>query len=203
MDIHISDDRQRFIRIEIESGRYDSADEVLDTALRLLEERDRSSPGTPSEPNDAAADESRPRPIWEVAAELRETIPQDQREALPTDGADRHDHYIYVRARASGVVMRRVFADTYYWIALLNDKDQGHSTALAAGPSLGPLEIVTTQDVLSEVLAYFGGFGPAVRRMAATFVRCILADPALVVHPQSERSFVAGLCLYEARPDKG
>jgi predicted nucleic acid-binding protein len=31
--------------------------------------------------------------------------------------------------------MRRVFADTYYWIALLNDKDQGHAAAQAASQS--------------------------------------------------------------------
>ena len=30
--------------------------------------------------------------------------------------------------------MRRVFADTYFWIALLNDRDQGHAAAKAIKP---------------------------------------------------------------------
>ena len=48
--------------------------------------------------------------------------------------------------------MRHVFADTYYWIALLNDKDQGHAAAQAVSQSLGQATVITTQEVLSEVL---------------------------------------------------
>jgi predicted DNA-binding antitoxin AbrB/MazE fold protein len=40
----------------------------------------------------AADDES---PIWEVAAALARDIPADALSALPTDGAARHDHYLY------------------------------------------------------------------------------------------------------------
>jgi hypothetical protein len=46
--------------------------------------------------------------------------------------------------------MRQVFADTYYWITLLNDKDQGHPAAQAAGQSLGQATMVTTQEVLYQ-----------------------------------------------------
>jgi len=35
------------------------------------------------------------RPIWEVAAALARDIPEDALSALPTDGAARHDHYLY------------------------------------------------------------------------------------------------------------
>jgi predicted nucleic acid-binding protein len=98
--------------------------------------------------------------------------------------------------------MRRVFADTYYWIALLNDKDQGHAAARAISQTLQQDVIVTTQEVLSEVLTHFSGFGPFMRLSAAAFVRNILSDPTIEVRPQSDQSFFGGLALFEARPDK-
>jgi uncharacterized protein len=98
--------------------------------------------------------------------------------------------------------MSQVFADTYYWIALLNDKDQGHAAAQAVSQSLGQAKILTTQEVLSEVLTHFSGYGRFMRQSAAAFIRNILADPAITVREQSELSFLSGLSLYEARPDK-
>jgi predicted nucleic acid-binding protein len=56
--------------------------------------------------------------------------------------------------------MRRVFADTYYWIALLNDRDQGHAAAESINPTLQQAEVVTTQEVLSEVLTFFARKAP-------------------------------------------
>ncbi len=35
-----------------------------------------------------------------------------------------------------------------------------------------------------------------------TLVRDLHADPAVTVHPQSRQTFLSGLSLYEARPDK-
>jgi len=96
--------------------------------------------------------------------------------------------------------MRRVFADTYYWIALLNDRDQGHAAARAISQTLPQPGIVTTQEVLSEVLTYFCAYGRQVRQTIAAFIRQILTDPAITVHPQSSQSFLSGLALYEARP---
>jgi hypothetical protein len=72
--------------------------------------------------------------------------------------------------------MRQVFADTYYWIALLNDNDQGHAAAQAASLSLCQATIVTTQEVLSKVLTHFSGFGRFMRQSVAVFGRNILAD---------------------------
>jgi predicted DNA-binding antitoxin AbrB/MazE fold protein len=34
-------------------------------------------------------------PIWEYAAQLMRDIPEDELNALPTDGAASHDHYLY------------------------------------------------------------------------------------------------------------
>jgi uncharacterized protein len=98
--------------------------------------------------------------------------------------------------------MKRVFADTYYWIALLNDKDQGHAAAQAASQSLQQATIITTQEVLSEVLTHFSGFGRFMQQSSVIFIKNILTDPTIEVRPQSDQTFQSGLALYEARPDK-
>jgi len=63
--------------------------------------------------------------------------------------------------------------------------------------------IVTTDEVLSEYLTYFAGAGEHIRREAGLVAQYILADPSVRVIPQSRESFIAGLELYMARPDKG
>jgi predicted nucleic acid-binding protein len=98
--------------------------------------------------------------------------------------------------------MKRVFADTYYWIALLNDKDQGHAAAELLGQSLRNDMLITTQEVLSEVLTHFSGYGRFMRQSVTAFVRNISSDPTIEVRAQSDQSFLGGLALYEARPDK-
>jgi hypothetical protein len=62
---------------------------------------------------------------------------------------------------------------------------------------------VTTEEVLSEFLAHFSGYGTVLRQAAVRFVESITNDKAVGVRPQSHESFVAGLDLYKARPDKG
>lgn len=94
--------------------------------------------------------------------------------------------------------MNRAFADTVYWVARFNPRDQWHDSYRAASrPSL-----VTTDEVLDEVLAHFSAFGPAMRSRAAAIVRQVLAHPDVEVVPQSRQSFLDALALYEARPDK-
>jgi predicted nucleic acid-binding protein len=95
--------------------------------------------------------------------------------------------------------MRRVFADTYYWIALLNDQDQGHVAAQA----LHGVTISTTQEVLNEVLNFFSERGRYLRTAAATFTDGILSNAAVSVRAQSDQTFLEGFALYKARPDQG
>ena len=49
------------------------------------------------------------------------------------------------------------FADTFYWIALIFPRDAFHSAVSAFSRSLGPIRLVTTDEVLSEVLSHFAG----------------------------------------------
>ena len=99
--------------------------------------------------------------------------------------------------------MRRVFADAVYWVALAHAKDQWHARAVAVSRTLGGVTIVTTEEVLSEFLAHFSGYGRTLREAAVRYAEGILGNPDIVVRPQSHQSFVEGLALYKARPDKG
>lgn len=43
----------------------------------------------------AAAERNRHRPIWEVVAEIRAEVPEEEWDNEPTDGSYNHDHYLY------------------------------------------------------------------------------------------------------------
>ena len=99
--------------------------------------------------------------------------------------------------------MKEVFADTSYWLAVANPADQWAAAAAAATAAVGPVRILTTEEVLAEFLNSYGRSSLTVRRQAARIVRTILADPGVTVVAQSHESFLAGLSLYEHRLDQG
>lgn len=96
--------------------------------------------------------------------------------------------------------MRRIFADTLYWLALFVQGDEWAETARAV--DIEDAALVTTEEVLSEFLTAVSGRGDHIRRLACQSVREILHDPGVDVVVQSHESFLAGLALYERRPDK-
>ena len=96
--------------------------------------------------------------------------------------------------------MRLIFADTLYWIAIFLPDDSWASAARTV-PLLGA-RLVTTEEVLTEFLTAVSAYGDRTRVLACHLVREILNDPAVEVLPQSHESFLAGLALYEHRPDK-
>lgn len=98
--------------------------------------------------------------------------------------------------------MRVVFADTSFWIAVANPRDRWHRRARALRQSLRPAQIVTTEEVLGEILTYFSGHGAMMREHAARVVRTLETDREIQVLPQTHESFRSGQELYEARPDK-
>jgi len=96
-----------------------------------------------------------------------------------------------------------VFADSMSWIALASPRDQWHTAAAKVSRTLQRVRIVTTEEMLTEFLAYFSERGPAIRRGSVHHVEGILTDPDVLVREQSHRTFLAGLALFKARPDKG
>lgn len=96
--------------------------------------------------------------------------------------------------------MRRVFADKACRLAIVVPGNALAEAARAADCSNALL--VTTEEVLSEFLTAVSAHGDHTRRLACQLVREILADPGIEVSTQPHESFLAGLALYERRPDK-
>jgi uncharacterized protein len=99
--------------------------------------------------------------------------------------------------------MTALFADTFYWIALADFSDSAHRRALALTAERTDTPIVTTDEVLAEYLTFFATAPEQMRHKAVINARRILDDPGVRVVPQSRESFLSGMALYEARPDKG
>lgn len=95
--------------------------------------------------------------------------------------------------------MRRVvFADTAFYIALLNASDSFHGRAERVAKDCS--SITTTQFVLLE-LANFMCCGPT-RPRVVPFLHRVVFSPHTRVVPVSARLFAEGLRLYSKRPDK-
>ena len=98
--------------------------------------------------------------------------------------------------------MTALFADTFYWVALADFADGAYERALSITAERAASRIVTTDEVLTEYLTFFSTAPESLRREAAESVAGILANPVIRVIPQTRESFLAGLQLYRARPDK-
>jgi predicted nucleic acid-binding protein len=99
--------------------------------------------------------------------------------------------------------VKRLFADTVYWIALTNSFDQYHAKAVEVSSALGNCRLFTTETVLTEFLNALADKGPLVRAAAVEMVEAIMNNSQVTVIPQSRRAFSRSLAFYKSRPDKG
>jgi predicted nucleic acid-binding protein len=99
--------------------------------------------------------------------------------------------------------MNVIFADTFFWIAITNTRDQAHEKAKFVARSKQFDAICTTEEVLTEYLNFFAGWGPNLRQKAALNVQNILENSTISVIAQTSGSFRSGLALYRTRFDKG
>jgi predicted nucleic acid-binding protein len=98
--------------------------------------------------------------------------------------------------------MTRIFADACYWIALLNRNDELHAAAVAARKRLLKADVVTTDEVLGEVLNFFSRRGPQMRAFAAQTVEGLRNAPRVSVIEQSRATFDGALAFYKGRSDR-
>src|SRR5260370_3788342 len=95
----------------------------------------------------------------------------------------------------------RVFADTFYWLALARPREWWPAAARRWAAANASTSLVTTDEVLTEFLNALAGTGPAGRAYAAATVHDIRSDSQAVVMPQTRADFDAALALYETRSD--
>lgn len=95
--------------------------------------------------------------------------------------------------------MRKAFADTFYFLALLDSREERHPQAAAA--SRDPqLQLVTTEWVLAE----FGDAycHPEDRGDFVALYRTIARHPRVKIIPSDTRLFQQGVDFFEQRRDK-
>jgi len=95
--------------------------------------------------------------------------------------------------------VRRLFADSHYFFALLNPGDSAHKAALANGNQKGVL-IVTTDWILLEVAD--GLCRAEDRHLFEELLENLILDPETMIAEATHEGFEAGVMLYRARQDK-
>ena len=95
--------------------------------------------------------------------------------------------------------MKRVFADTFFFMALLNSADPAHAMARSCYGKPG-LRYLTTAWVLTEVAD--GMCAAATRDRFVELREALLDDPIIELIPAGEELWERGIKLYAARPDK-
>ena len=100
--------------------------------------------------------------------------------------------------------MNTVFADTCYWIALLNPNDKLHQKALVQEKVCiqKDSQIVTSDMVLVEFLNGMSKSGKYMRQATVGMINELVNDRRVEVVPQTRLQFQNALNLYESRLDK-
>ena len=96
--------------------------------------------------------------------------------------------------------MIATFADTYYYLALLNPRDRAHGEVVAIGERLAG-GLVTTRAVLNEVGDALAR--PADRPKFLALLAALEASPEVTIVPVDDDLFRRAVELYGARADKG
>jgi Arc/MetJ-type ribon-helix-helix transcriptional regulator len=107
MKLSLSPETERLIAEKVDSGRYQSADEVVRQGLELLNERDNGRPNAPADVTSpppsseeeigepATEKEKRPATLYELFEPIWASVPEEEWEKLPRDLAQNYEHYLY------------------------------------------------------------------------------------------------------------
>ena len=97
MTIRLPEELENYIHARVRSGRFISDDEAIAEAVRRLRQSDQDQERqTANATVDVAESPAMTfKPIWEVADEIRKSIPAEEWAKLPVDGAAQLDHYLY------------------------------------------------------------------------------------------------------------
>jgi predicted nucleic acid-binding protein len=98
--------------------------------------------------------------------------------------------------------MTNIFADTGYWIALVDPQDNLHQKATSLTTTLTSATIVTTEMVFAEVLNTFSKRGSFLRKAAVTLIKGAIKNPNVEIVSQSSELFHIALEFYNQRPDQ-
>jgi uncharacterized protein len=96
--------------------------------------------------------------------------------------------------------MKQIFADTSYWIGLVNPRDQIHEKVIKITQQLFSVRLLTTEMVLGELLNSFSD--SPMRRAVAGMVLKLRNDRNVRIVPQTSEQFESALRRYRQAADK-
>jgi len=96
--------------------------------------------------------------------------------------------------------MKQIFADTSYWIGLVNPRDQIHQKVMRITQELSSVRLLTTEMVLVELLNSFSD--SPFRRAVAGMVLKLRNDRNVRIVPQTSEQFERALRRYKHAADK-
>lgn len=99
--------------------------------------------------------------------------------------------------------MKIIFADSFYWIALLSPKDTWHSRVIKWSQSYPDVSLVITDGIIDEIFAHFSKQGDILRGKVIELYQNILDEPNIQLIAYNQELRQAGIELYKKRPDKG
>src|SRR4051794_40360724 len=94
------------------------------------------------------------------------------------------------------------FADTWFWIALINKKDQHHEKAMELLPKIVHARLITSEMVLAELLNMYAGKGKFWRAKVVEYVEKLKENSATLIVEQTHEQFVKALNKYGHYLDK-
>jgi predicted nucleic acid-binding protein len=94
--------------------------------------------------------------------------------------------------------MNKVFTDTYYFLALLNSRDQGHAAAVTASARITSL--LTTEWILLELANALAS--TTQRKMFDITRKGLQSNQNVHIEPISPMLHEQGITLFHNRPDK-
>lgn len=95
--------------------------------------------------------------------------------------------------------MKALFADTFFYLALVSTDDSAHAQAVSLSRQLRN-PVVTTAWVLTEVADALAV--PSDRMAFRRLLESLISDPRVDIVPPTEALFHQGIDLYHRRPDK-
>jgi len=92
-----------------------------------------------------------------------------------------------------------MYADTFYYLALINSRDAAHQKAAAMSSQIRR-RVITSAWVIQELAD--GLATPPARAGFLKLVSVLKADPHTTIVPANENLWQQGMDLYRSRPDK-
>lgn len=99
--------------------------------------------------------------------------------------------------------MPKYFADTWFWIGLINQRDQAHHNAATVSDAItDDDQLFTSQMVFVELLGHFASFGEHFRDAAKELISELSDRPSVTIAQQTPEQFATAFQKYNQHRDK-